>query len=91
MLVVACNTMAAVAARGQVTGPVIPVLDVIDAGAGAAVGGVSAGTIGVIGTPTTVNSTPMRGACAIDPDIRVFSQACPPLVPLVEEAGWNMK
>ena len=88
MLVVACNTMAAVAAHVvKSRAGDIPVLDVIDAGAGAAVAASRSGTIGVIGTPTTVNPTPMRGACAIDPDIRVFSQACPLFVPLVEE-GW---
>ena len=89
MLVVACNTMAAVAAHVvKSRAGDIPVLDVIDAGAGAAVAASRSGTIGVIGTPTTVNSNAYaRRMHAIDPDIRVFSQACPLFVPLVEE-GW---
>lgn len=89
MLIVACNTMAAVAVHevARRAGN-IPVLDVIDAGARAAVEASRGGNIGVIGTPTTVNSNAYaRRMHALDPRIRVFSQACPLFVPLVEE-GW---
>jgi glutamate racemase len=42
----------------------------------------------VIGTPTTVNSNAYaRRMHAMDPNVRVYSQACPLFVPLVEE-GW---
>ena len=88
MLIIACNTMAAVAshvvkerARG------IPVLDVIEAGARAAVQESPARAIGVIGTPTTIDSNAYaRRIHALDPNVRVYSQACPLFVPLVEEA-----
>jgi glutamate racemase len=89
MLIIACNTMAAVAA-GVVTARAgdIPVLDVIEAGARAAVTESRNGRIGVIGTPTTVNSNAYaRRIHALEPGLRVHSQACPLLVPLVEE-GW---
>lgn len=89
MLIIACNTMAAVAAPvvKQKAGG-IPVLDVIDAGARAAVAESRSRAIGVIGTPTTVNSNAYaRRMHAIDPSVRVYSQACPLFVPLVEE-GW---
>ncbi|HQV14293.1 MAG TPA: aspartate/glutamate racemase family protein, partial [Denitromonas sp.] len=44
--------------------------------------------IGVIGTPTTINSNAYaRRMHALDPSVRVYSQACPLFVPLVEE-GW---
>jgi len=89
MLIVACNTMAAVAAETvrQRAGD-LPVLDVIEAGAQAAVAGSHGGGIGVIGTPTTVNSNAYaRRIHALDPGVRVYSQACPLFVPLVEE-GW---
>ena len=44
--------------------------------------------IGVIGTPTTINSNAYaRRMHALDPNVRVYSQACPLFVPLVEE-GW---
>ena len=89
MLVIACNTMAAVASDviRQHAGP-IPVLDVIEAGAQDAVAGASGRSIAVIGTPTTINSNAYaRRIHALDPAARVFSQACPLFVPLVEE-GW---
>jgi glutamate racemase len=89
MLIVACNTMAAVAShmvKARAGG--LPVLDVIEAGTRAAVARSSGGVIGVIGTPTTINSNAYgRRLHALDPSVRVYSQACPLFVPLVEE-GW---
>lgn len=91
MLIVACNTMAAVATeviaeRARRHG--VPVIDVIEAGAQAAVQQTAARSIGVIGTPTTINSNAYaRRIHQLDPGLRVFSQACPLFVPLVEE-GW---
>jgi len=89
MLIIACNTMAAVA--GDVVRKKagdIPVLDVIDAGARAAVARSRTRAIGVIGTPTTINSNAYaRRMHAMDAGVRVYSQACPLFVPLVEE-GW---
>lgn len=91
LLIVACNTMAAVArhvvdAKAAAAG--VPVLDVIDAGAKEAARRTRSGHIGVIGTPTTVNSNAYaRRIHAVKADARVFSQACPLFVPLVEE-GW---
>jgi glutamate racemase len=89
MLIVACNTMAAVALKVVAArAGDIPVLDVIEAGAHAAVNGSRGGRIGVIGTPTTINSNAYaRRIHALDPTARVHSQACPLFVPLVEE-GW---
>ncbi len=89
MLIIACNTMAAVAADvvRRLAGEV-PVLDVIEAGARAAVASTSSRRIGVIGTPTTINSNAYaRRMHELDPSLRVYSQACPLFVPLVEE-GW---
>ena len=89
MLVVACNTMAAVAgdvARACAKG--VPVLDVVEAGAEAAVKQSRGGTIGVIATSTTVNANVYAQRIhALNESVRVYSQACPLLVPLVEE-GW---
>ena len=89
MLIIACNTMAAVAEqRVKQKAGSIPVLDVIDAGARAAVAESTSRAIGVIGTPTTINSNAYaRRMHALDPGVRVYSQACPLFVPLVEE-GW---
>lgn len=89
MLIIACNTMAAVAAdvvHRLAAG--IPVLDVIEAGARAALADSPGRRVGVIGTPTTINSNAYaRRMHELDPSVRVYSQACPLFVPLVEE-GW---
>ncbi len=88
-LIIACNTMAAVAADvvREVAGE-IPVLDVIEAGAQAAVAESQTGSIAVIATPTTVNSNAYaRAIHGLNAEARVYSQACPLFVPLVEE-GW---
>lgn len=87
LLIVACNTMAAVAIDEVRSLSTVPVLDVIDAGARAAVD-ITRHSVGVIGTPTTINSNAYaRSIHALNPAITVHSQACPLFVPLVEE-GW---
>jgi len=64
------------------------VLDVIEAGARNAVQVTESGGIGVIGTPATINSNAYaRAIHDLNPECRVYSQACPLFVPLVEE-GW---
>jgi glutamate racemase len=88
LLVVACNTMAAVASRAIADLSPVPVLDVIEAGARNAVAATRNKHIGVIGTLTTINSGAYEHALhRHDPDITIVSQACPLFVPLVEE-GW---
>lgn len=88
MLIIACNTIAAVAAEKVATWANVPVLDVIEAGAAAAVQQSKTKHIGVIATPTTVNSNAYARAISRHlPQARIFSQACPLFVPLVEE-GW---
>src|SRR5512135_410698 len=56
LLIVACNTMAAVASQVVKDLSPVPVLDVIDAGALGAVAVTGKKQVGVIGTPTTINS-----------------------------------
>jgi glutamate racemase len=88
LLIVACNTMAAVASQVVKDLSPVPVLDVIDAGAMGAVAASETKKVGVIGTPTTINSNAYaRAIHQYDTEIRIFSQACPLFVPLVEE-GW---
>ena len=90
LLIIACNTMAAVAYQAVRDISPVPVLDVIDAGAGKAAVETRSRYIGVIGTPATINSNAYaRAIHQRDPAIRVFSQACPLFVPLVEEGWWN--
>jgi glutamate racemase len=88
LLIIACNTMAAVARQVVDDLSPVPVLDVIDAGAKAAVAITRSRYVGVIGTPATINSNAYpRAIHKYAPDTRIFSQACPLFVPLVEE-GW---
>ncbi|MEI8172340.1 MAG: glutamate racemase [Deltaproteobacteria bacterium] len=90
LLIVACNTMAAVAYETVKNLSPVPVLDVIEAGARKASEESRSRHVGVIGTPATINSNAYaRAIHRFDPDIRVFSQACPLFVPLVEEGWWN--
>ena len=88
ILIVACNTMAAVA-REVISGlSSVPVLNVIEAGASAAIAATRSKYIGVIGTPATINSNAYaRAIHKLDPSVRIYSHACPLFVPLVEE-GW---
>ncbi len=88
ILIIACNTMAAVAAQTVRDLSPVPVLDVIEAGAWAAVQASKTKQIGVIGTPTTVNSNAYaRAIHSLTQSARIYTQACPLFVPLVEE-GW---
>lgn len=89
-VLIACNTVSA-AANEEVRARCgdIPVLDVVDAGTQAALEiEAKSSSIGVIGTLATINSqTYERAIHAFDERKRVFSKACPMLVPLAEE-GW---
>jgi glutamate racemase len=88
LLIIACNTMAAVAHQVVDDLSSVPVLDVIDAGARSALAVTEGKYVGVIGTPATINSNAYaRAIHRHDSEIRIFSQACPLFVPLVEE-GW---
>ncbi len=87
-LVVACNTMSAVALPALRRDLPFPVVGVIGPGAEAACRATRSGVIGVIGTAATVRSGAYARAIASHlPDARVISRPCPLFVPLAEE-GW---
>jgi glutamate racemase len=87
-IVVACNTVSAVALRALRSLP-IPVYGVIEPGARAAILGSKSLRVGVIGTPATVGSHAYKKAIQrYAPSARVWETACPLFVPLVEE-GWT--
>lgn len=88
LLVVACNTVSAVALDVLRVELDIPVLGVIEPGARAAVAQSRSGRIGVLATAGTVASGAyVRAIAAVDSRAEVFAQPAPLLVPLVEE-GW---
>ncbi|HEX4354953.1 MAG TPA: glutamate racemase, partial [Polyangiales bacterium] len=87
-LVVACNTVSAVALDVLRAEMDVPVLGVIEPGALAGVAACRHGRLGVIATPGTVQSGAYpRAAAALDPRVELFMESAPLLVPLVEE-GW---
>lgn len=88
MLVVACNTVSAVALDMLRVELDLPVLGVIEPGARAAVRASASGRIGVIATAGTVASGAYpRAVASADTRAEVTQQAAPLLVPLAEE-GW---
>lgn len=88
-LVVACNTASAHALDHLRSELSIPVLGVVEPGARTAAAVSSGGKVGVIGTLGTVSSGAYQRAMqTVRPDLTVFSQACPLLVPLADE-GWT--
>ncbi|MCB9667221.1 MAG: glutamate racemase [Myxococcales bacterium] len=87
-LVVACNTVSAVALDVLAASLDVTVLGVINPGARAAVEVCPAGRIGVVATAGTVASHAyVRAVGACDTRAEVVSQPAPLWVPLVEE-GW---
>ncbi len=86
IIVVACNTASALAVPRMKEIFNVPVQGVIAPGAEAAVRATKNGRIGVIGTRATIASGAYEHAIhALDPKLKVFSDPCPLLVPLIEE------
>jgi glutamate racemase len=91
MVVVACNTASDFALSALRSRFEVPVIGVIEPGAQAALAATKTGRIGVIGTEGTIESQAYSEAIhRLKPDAEVFGQACPLIVPLVEE-GWLEK
>ena len=88
MIVIACNTVSAVALDVVQKRAKVPVVGVILPGAEAAARATVKKRVGIIGTIGTVNSNAYVHALRqINPAIEAFSRACPLFVPLAEE-GW---
>ncbi len=88
-LVVACNTVSAVAPDRLRVELDIPVLGVIEPGAKAAVAATRSGRIGVLATAGTIASGAYaRAVSQVSTRAEVIGQAAPLLVPLAEE-GWT--
>ncbi|MBN2194792.1 MAG: glutamate racemase [Polyangiaceae bacterium] len=89
LVVVACNTVSAVALPALRNVLPLPVLGVIEPGARSGVQASLTGRVGVIATKGTIASGAYERAIhAIDSTITVCGNAAPLLVPLVEE-GWT--
>jgi glutamate racemase len=90
MIIVACNTASALAVPRMKELFNVPVQGVVTPGAQAALRVTRNGRIGVIGTRATIASGAYEHAIhAIDRNAKVFSEACPLLVPLIEEGMFD--
>ena len=91
LIIIACNSAASTALTTLQDQYAVPILDVITPAVDRATTISKNGRIGVIGTRATINSGIYeQGICDKRAGARVISQACPLLVPLVEE-GWLNK
>lgn len=87
-LVIACNTVSAVAMDVLLVELDMPILGVIEPGARAGARASRRGRIGVIGTLATIASGAyLRAITGVDTRLQVYERATPLLVPLAEE-GW---
>ncbi len=89
LMVVACNTTTALALDLLRRRYSIPVIGVVEPGARAALKATRNRRVGVIGTEATVGSGAYaQHLRALEPDVEIFTRACPLFVPLAEE-GWT--
>jgi len=86
-IVIACNSASALAADWlREKYPDLEIYDVVSTGAEAAVEITKKKKVGVIGTTATINSSIYKKKISeLDPEIQVFTKACPLFVHLVEE------
>lgn len=88
LIIIACNTSSAVALDILSNMFEIPILGVIEPGAQTAIQKTRNKRIGVIGTEGTVKSKAYSKVLKkLDPEVEIFSKACPLFVSLAEE-GW---
>ncbi|MDP7416500.1 MAG: glutamate racemase, partial [Desulfobacterales bacterium] len=91
LLVTACNTISSIASETVSKRYDLPVFEVITPGVERALSYSKKLMIGVIGTRTTIESGIYEEKIKqMSPEAKVYSMACPLLVPLVEE-GWIKK
>lgn len=87
-IVVACNTASTVLLERSMNFD-LPVYNVIEPGAEGALRASETKRIGVLGTKATIAAKSyVKALKKLDPSVEVIQQACPLLVPLVEE-GWE--
>lgn len=92
LVIVACNSASAAGLPYYQKNIEIPVIGVIEPGVRAALSLTKNKRVGVIGTSGTVNSRAYDIAIKkLDPEVKVFSQACPLFVLIVENDLINAK
>ena len=92
MMVVACHSSTSMALPVLKQAFDLPILGVIDPGVKRALEATRNKRVGIIATEATINSQAYLAAIKkLNPLIKVFPQACPLFVPLVEEGWMNKK
>ncbi len=90
LLVVACNTVSSLALPDIRPFINVPVVEVIEPGARAALKKTRTGRIGIIATTGTIASGVYSKAIhSRNPEVKIFPKACPLFVSLVEEGWWD--
>ena len=90
LVVVACNTVSAVALPELISDYNVPVVEVINPGAKSALKKTKQGRIGIIATTATTQSGVYVNAIkSLNSDVQIFSKACPLFVNLAEEGWWE--
>ncbi len=88
VVIVACNTASSLSLDALKEKFTLPIIGVIEPGARQALKKTRNHRIGVIGTKATIGSGSYESCLKkLDPRVKVYSEACPLFVPLVEE-GW---
>ncbi len=91
IIVIACNSASSVATQTLRKEFKVPIIEVISPAVKKAIAETTTGRIGIIGTRATIKSDIYNATITtLRPDLHVYSQPCPLLVPLVEE-GWISK
>lgn len=86
-IVIACNTASSQLTEKEFDG--LPIYNVIEPGSQRALELSESRRIGVLGTRATINSKAYtRKILELNPEAKIFDQACPLFVPLAEE-GWD--
>jgi glutamate racemase len=86
MIVVACNTASSFALNTLVGQYQLPIIGTIESAVCCALQATKTGRIGVLGTEGTISSRVYeKRLAAFNPDLHVYSKACPLFVALVEE------
>ncbi len=86
LIVVACNTVSAVALPYLRDMLKTPIIGVLEPGVQAAISSLKSNAIGIIGTPSTIESGAYQTRIKeLRDDVNIFTQSCPLLVPLAEE------
>ena len=89
-IVIACGTVSTTALEVLQRDSAIPIFGVVESAARAAARLTENGRVGLIGTEASIRSGAYeRALAALDPKVEILAQACPLLVPLVENGRYQ--